>query len=315
MPLFFVLSGYLASRRNREDIPSFFKKLMISRIVPFLFFNLLILPFYFIDAAFTNSHADVPQLLSRSLYLLAGRPAFNFITWFLICLASVEVIHYLVFPLVRNDKRKMILAIILCYLAGWYAASPGNILNTLLFKDYWYVREAVLACSFYLFGSMLPAMPMLRDTLPAKSAFPMGILSTGLLVVAFNLNEGPFRICPVVAVAFAGYGNILLFPLTAIAGTVSIAIVSRWLGTIGIFQYLGRNTLVLMGLNGILAQFPNVVFLTRFQGFLSGSPLTTVFLCFVLTVLSIILCIPCVYLLNRYLPRAVGSPRPRPRTF
>ena len=74
MPLFFLLSGFLVKETQHRKLVMFMKNKFMTRIVPFFFFNILVLPCYFIYAKISNRSIDVSPLFQASFYLnlLAG---------------------------------------------------------------------------------------------------------------------------------------------------------------------------------------------------------------------------------------------------
>ena len=252
MPLFFLLSGYLVKETQHRNLFMFMKNKFMTRIAPFFFFNILILPGYFIFAKISNLSFDVSRLFQASLYLLAGMPMFSSITWFLACLLSVEVINYFLYPVFRKSRIVLLMAMVLFYIMGWGLSYKGDIIYP--YKpifDYWFIHEALVAYSFYLFGNLIAGCPLFYKKMNPWLNVLLLLLTGTCLFATFNLNNGPFRMHPVIIFSNGGYGSFLLFPLTAIAGSMCIILASRIMPSFGFISFLGRNTLPLMGLNGI----------------------------------------------------------------
>jgi acyltransferase len=301
MPLFFILSGYLIKQTQRQTFLAFMKNKFMTRIVPFLFFNILIIPCYFIEGI------DVGEFLQKALYLLAGRPGFNYITWFLACLLSVEVINYFLYPLLHRSKAVLCTVMALCYIMGWGLSHNAEIINQYMtIPDYWFIQEALVAYGFYLFGNLITAFPRLHEKMNTNFNVFLFLITAACVFATFNLNNGPFKMYPVASFAFGGYGNFLLFPFTAIAGSLCIISVSRLIPSIGFMSFLGRNTLPLMGLNGILDLFANIIFINYSMKIFSNNHLAVFVQCASLTGITLLLCVPFVILLKRYLPFAIG---------
>jgi hypothetical protein len=73
-------------------------------------------------------------------------------------------------------------------------------------------------------------------------------------------------------------------------------------------RFLGMNTLTLMGLNGILGLFVNLIFINfSLKIFLDNYNHFSIFMqCASLTGITMLLCVPCIILLKRYLPFMIG---------
>jgi acyltransferase len=287
----------------------FMKNKFMTRIVPLFFFNILILPCYFIDAKISNQSIDVSQLFQTSLYLLVGNPVFNGITWFLACLFSVEVINYLVYPLLRKSRIVLCMGMVLFYIMGWGLSYKATIINQYItIPDYWYIHEALVAYSFYLFGNLIAVCPILHKKMnPYLDVFLL-LLTATFVLATFNMNNGPFKVHPVSLFVIGGYGSFLLFPLTALAGSICIISASRLMPSFSFMSFLGRNTLSLMGLNYIFITSMNISFIQySIKNFPDNHNHFSVFMqCASLTCITLLLCVPFVIFLKRYLPFMIG---------
>jgi len=76
-----------------------------------------------------------------------------------------------------------------------------------------------------------------------------------------------------------------------------------------VLALVGRHSLILMGMNGFFFWFVNRDLANAMA--LSSSPGTVLFGCTAVTVVSLAVCMPVVWLLDRYLPQLVGRPRVR----
>jgi acyltransferase len=312
MPLFFLLSGYLVKETQHRQLFMFMKNKIMTRIVPFFFFNILILPCYFIFAKISDRSFDVSQLFQASLYfpLLAGMRTLNGLTWFLACLLSVEVINYLLYPVLRKSRIVLCMAMVLFYITGWSLSYKAAIINQYItIPDYWFIHEALVAYSFYLFGNLIATFPIFHEKMnPWLNVFLL-LLTVTCLFATFNLNNGPFKVHPVSLFAFGGYGNFLLFPLTAIAGSMCIISASRLMPSFSFMSFLGRNTLSLMGLDGIFSLFTDIFFINYYMKIffpVQQNHFSIFMQCASITCITLLLCVPFVIFMKRYLPFMIG---------
>jgi acyltransferase len=289
----------------------FMKNKFMTRIVPFFFFNILIMPYYFIFAKISNQVIDISQFFQPLLYLLAGIATFNTLTWFLACLFSVEAIHYLLYPVLRKSRIVLCITMVLFYIMGWGLSYKEDIINQyIIIPDYWFIKEALVAYSFYLFGNLIAACPIFYKKMnPWLNVF-FFLLTATCLFATFNLNNGPFEGYPVPLCINGGYGSFLLFPLTAIAGSMCIISASRLMPSFSFMSFLGKNTLSLMGLNGIIFHFVNIVLINfSLKIFFSENHFSVFMQCASLTCIELLLCVPFVIFLKRYLPFMIGYKR------
>ena len=308
MPLFFLLSGYLVKETQHRKLVIFIKNKFMTRIVPFFFFNILVMPFYFITRIISNQDIDINQF-QILLYLLTGSPIFNPLTWFLACLLSVEVINYFLYPVLRKSRIVLCMAMVLFYIMGWGLPYKAAIINQYItIPDYWYIHEALVAYSFYLFGNLIAVCPILHKKMnPYLDVFLL-LLTATFVLATFNMNNGPFKVHPVPLFVIGGYGSFLLFPLTALAGSICIISASRLMPSFSFMSFLGRNTLSLMGLNYIFITSMNISFIQySIKIFSDNHNHFSVFMqCASLTCITLLLCVPFVIFLKRYLPFMIG---------
>ena len=115
MPLFFILSGYIAKTFIAETtFSTYFRKHVVSRLLPYAFFaTLLIFP-----TLWTTDNTVGLNLPSVEGYMkgiaatfLGGFPYFNVPVWFLVCLFVVETIHYVVSRFLTSNARVILFAL------------------------------------------------------------------------------------------------------------------------------------------------------------------------------------------------------------
>ena len=105
------------------------------------------------------------------------------------------------------------------------------------------------------------------------------------------------------------FGNFLLFPLTAVAGSVFILFLAKATPSQNVVAWLGQNALILFCLNGIFYHFINGRAAQWVMDNLSGSALTIFGAGCLVTLASLALCIPFIFLFNKFVPQLVGRPK------
>ena len=321
MPLFFILSGYIAREQlNNIDFSLYLKRKAASRLVPYLFLSiLLIIPTFWTTDNTVGLDLNTVEgyVKGISVTLLAGFPYFNIPTWFLICLFVVEIMHYFSSRFLTSDSRILLIAGGY-YLLGSILAWNAGFLNPLnVFSQhgkiypYFMILEAFTGYSLYLVGVYLRRNGFLAGKVPVFRSM-LGALTCLLLVFyTYDLNKGMFTIPFYDAVILVGssHGNPILFPFTAVLGSVLIMILAKLTTDSKFLIFLGSNTLVIFGLNGVFYHFINdrlaIWLLYRHSGdfmiiFASGA---------VITCLSILLTVPFILLFNHFIPQLVGKPK------
>ena len=108
MLLFFVLAGYIAKEGALQlGFGKYLKHRLASRLIPYVFFTgLMMVLTLFITGDFFN--LTLPSLngyIQGIKLTVFGLPMFNIPTWFLLCLFSVELVHFFAFRLFKSDDR------------------------------------------------------------------------------------------------------------------------------------------------------------------------------------------------------------------
>ena len=314
MPLFFVLSGLIAKDWAAEQsIGQFAKSRFFSRIVPLIFFNAAM-------ALLSLIHKpDFPPIplatgadyASAALMTALQLPVFNVPTWFLMCLVVVECIHYAVFRFLRGSDARILVAVVLFYLAGYALNSrfqffqPGNY----ALPNWWIAYEAITMYALYLVGVLVRRWGWLSDDVAWFMLALLAIIGFAIVLFTYDLNQGPFRMkIDAVVILAAAHGHILWFPLTALAGTLAVLALGKLLERADWMAWLGRNALTLFCLNGIVYHHVNGPFAAWFMGGMPQDGWVVAASAALLSLLSIALAVQLVATLNRWLPQLVGRP-------
>lgn len=315
MPLFFVLSGFIARDWAREEsFGRFVRSRFASRLVPLLVFNLLLAlvslvakpdfpPFPLATAA---------DYLNAAVTTVTQLTIFNVPTWFLMCLTSVEIIHFFVFRFLRSSRARILLAAFAFHVVGYTLNrrfdlfAPGDLSK----PNWWLIYEAIPMYAFYLTGVLLRQYGFLAGGARAPWIAAAGAAAVALVYVTYDLNQGPFRLNIDAVVILAGaHGHWLWFPLTALAGTAAILFLAKLGEAAAWMRFLGRNALILMCLNGVFYHHLNGRFAAWFVAALPQDGWAVALAGALLSAVSIALAVPLVLMFNRWIPQLVGRPR------
>lgn len=320
MPLFFILSGYLASRQaGHESWTWFLKKQTYSRLLPYALFSILLL----VPTFFIPSHSVGLDLSSSTGYIrglfstfIGGFPVFNIPTWFLVCIFVVELFHFVCQRSVLKTISPLALSILMYVIgtvAAWYATwlNPLKLLSQREFIfPYLMVLEALTGYAFYLFGLSLRSTRWFERLNNVGSQFGLALLSLAIVYLTYDLNQGMFILAAYDAVIMVGssHGNPILFPLTAIAGSLTIISLGLLLRRSKTLRFLGANTLVIFALNGVFYHFTNDPLARLASPWIHNSDTMTLCYGVIVTITSLLLTIPALIVLNKYVPQLVGKP-------
>jgi acyltransferase len=310
MPLFFVLSGVIAKDWGKDmGLLTFVKSRLASRVVPLLAFNLALC---LISLAVTPAFPPIPLHTAADyghaiIMTLTRLPVFDIPTWFLMCLVSVEIIHALVFRLLRDSNLKIGAAIVVFYLAGYALNLQWNFLGG--GDNYWFWNEAITMYAFYLVGVLIARHDVLGLSVSRGTLILAAIAAVAIVYFTYDLNQGPFRMkVSAVVILAAAHGQIVWFVLTALAGTAAILLLAAATPAWGWLRAMGQNALIFFCLNGVVYHQVNPRLAHWFiaswpqDGWWLGVYATG------LSVLSLAAGVPVAMALNRYLPQLVGRP-------
>jgi len=321
MPLFFILSGYIAKEHVfNTGFDLYLKRHAASRLVPYVFLStILIIPTFWNTGNTVGLELPTVEgyVKGISATFLAGVPYFNIPTWFLICLFVVEMMHYITSRFLVSNYRIILISGVF-YLTGsilaWNAGilGPINILSQhgKIFP-YFMIVEAFTCYSLYLVGVCLRRNNILVGIIPAYKCFLGALACLVLLYYTYDLNKGMF-VMPfydAVILFASSHGNPILFPLTAVTGSVMVMLLAKLATDIKVLMFLGRNTLIILGLNGVFYHFINDRLATWLLALHSDDVMIILISGIVIALVSILLTIPFIFLLHYFTPQLVGKPK------
>ena len=172
--------------------------------------------------------ASLKQVVFSVLSFLRGYPSYNWVMWFVVCLFTVEILHYFVGRHATTSLRLVVLAVV-SYLIGWFLFWQSTLIvsATGIARNFWFINEALIAYPFYVAG-ILARRLRIFDRPPIIGRLLIFLALLGVTLATFDLNSGPFVYKkPVVVMAGGSHGSLWLFPLTALAGSLMMGYLAR----------------------------------------------------------------------------------------
>ena len=268
MPLFFMVSGALYSKKEKWGGKFSIKKKIRSLLIPYFTFELL---FVFFISALTGFNDILPKLIS--IVTLAGVT----VTWFLPCLFIVELIFY---SLKYTKRFRLVIVVALFFVGLCFPFSGYGIV----------ISRTFVGLGFYGFGFVC------SDWIIKKQRWYIILLSLAIFVASALLNDN-------VSMVDSKYGFIPLYVLSSLAGSLCLVHISVLLDRLKtpvnrFIGFLGMNTLIILCTHMFLIEVIRLCdykllnnWLTSlgiFEGFLMGA--------------FVILCeMPIIFISNRYL--------------
>ncbi|MEP7155368.1 MAG: acyltransferase family protein [Betaproteobacteria bacterium] len=300
MPMFFVIAGFFF-----RPSPSFWyrlQQLAWRRLAPVLFFGLLLIPLWLVGPIRHGLPLwhEVSPLLAGYMY---GMPKLDWVTWFLVCLFICEAMALACLPRIKSLAGRLLFgaacllggAALCDHIAAWGAVAGLELHAT-------FIHEAIVALGFYSIGyATFPYLVRLDKSRVAAAG--VAILCGVVVLDTFQLNH-PYANFAVMMAA-KSHGNTLFFAGTALAGAIFILVIGMLVSKLEWLAVIGRNTLPLLGLNGAFFHFFNPMLITQFPP--GDAPAAVALFAFAVTVISLLVCAPMVYLLNQYVPQLIGK--------
>ena len=229
-------------------------------------------------------------------------------------LFSVELVHYGAFRFLKSNSKILIGAVIF-YVVGYWLNLKLDIFNPLKGRvigwNYLFIHEAITMYAFYLMGIYLRRRKFLIDEVSLKILAPGAIITFLIVLFTYKLNTGPFnfRVYDAVVIIFASHGNFFWFAVSAVAGSFLILFIAKITPSQKTVVWMGQNTLILMCLNGVFYHYINARVAKWVLETLPGSALTVFWVGCLMTALSLAVCIPFIYLFDKFVPQMVGKPK------
>lgn len=300
MPLFFILSGFFA--RKHQDKLRQIKKLFLQLIIPVFAFGLLFFPLWLLFNKYRFGDFLFSEVVKRGLFYLSGTPQLDFITWFLICLFTAEVVLVLM-GLPSKFKYLNLVLGFLFLTAGFLIIENIHFFSTYseIGMNFWYIHESIIAMGFLLIGNGI--FPVISALSSKKDR--LFYLVIPIVTILLFLSQMYLKNEQVLIMSVSQHGDFIPFVVHSLLGSILIISVVMALPSNKLIRFIGSNTLILLGLNGIFYHFLNG-FIAKWTfidhpGYILSNSLFV-------SILSMALCYPAILIFNRYLPQLFGRP-------
>lgn len=289
MPLFFILCGF--SRRWKTFGAKEFGREMWKNVERYVVpYGILMLIAGELSLHNIKNYIFVNRNITYMYPLLAK--------WFLPCFFVSICLSLFLYQLVGRIKNRTVYGIIILFCAvvliilGLYfdGVRCGD-------EVLWLANIALMGCAFIFTGILLRLLYNKYLT-SCKSYYDILLLVTAVVVSVvsyrYNFTDGGYM-----AMVAGIYGTWYWFVLSAVSGTVSVILLSicisaRGGGKLKLLCYIGQNSMVIMMFHSLFIDIAKKIF--------SGLRFTSFFE----MVFCIVMCVPCIELVNRYVPSLAG---------
>lgn len=301
MPLFFFMAGFFwrPSTRISDQI----KKLVLRRLIPVFAFAALLLPLWPIHQWQWFGSVHWRNIMWQALDYFHGAPRLNWITWFLVCLFTCEFLAMLIFPKLRSRRLVFLFGVCTLFIGLVMCQNISAIVRIFgVAKNTWFIHESIVALGFYSMGyALFPQICSLAQR-HSRTVYPLGMLALGALLLTYKINNPSEYF--VVMLTSSSHGKMLPFVTSAVAGITLILSLSVIMPRLSIILFIGKNTLPLLGLNGVFVHFANARFVARLLP--ESTFFSVTIYCAAVTLFSLAVSAPIVAIMDRLVPQLVG---------
>ncbi len=260
MPFFFFVSGmFTKAHQQPQNIFPVSLILSIKRLTPVLFFNCVGLLLSCGLIVFSTGKIDLMSQLEKFMRLANGYPFFNYVTWFLVCLLVVEVIHTVQVGLFGNESLKLSIPIFL--FLGFIVSIKSDCLFLIgLPKNFWFIESSFMALFFFQSGRF--AGKGLLEVIEKRSRVQlslMTIIGIAMILILGTVNAQYIQRIPIplTLINLRIYGNIFIFISGAIIGITVLFCVGNLIKFSNLAIGIGTSTLSLLGIQGLIHSYLN----------------------------------------------------------
>ncbi|WML41199.1 acyltransferase family protein [Neobacillus sp. OS1-2] len=296
MPLFFFISGYLFSIKKYPR----FIELLISKckslLVPYISFaiiSLVLLRF------FLQEPINIKAFFDSLMYSRRNNIYFDDPLWFLTSLFTMEVIYFFVTKYVKNDYFRLFIVLATSFFAisSLDVLAGGNILP-------WSFDQTLYYILYFGLGQFIKNKEILGTRL--RTSIRLIISSVVYIVLLIYPSIYP-NVVEILNGILNLPSNLTTYIVTvswAVVAILFIIYISQFLSSISLINFLGKNSLILLGLHISFGfNFINKVVLERLHLKINNPNL----LGLAFTLGSIVLLIPICMFINNYIPFILGK--------
>ena len=291
MPLFFMLAGIF--HKNGKNYKEFIKKKIKTLLIPYFSFGIILLIFWFFIGRFFGESAIrktplikcvIGFLYSNEIPNIASMEFAPYI-WFLTCLFIIENIFYFLLKF-KIDRRKFtiigIIFIIFSELLLIFIKTPLP----------WNIVRAFKDIVFYGIGYFYSNN--FRKKIYYRKDITVGIFLFIINVCIFFLLNGKNY-----------FYEEIMYLIGGMFGSIATLKIFRCIKYNKILDFLGKNTLIIFAFHGRTGSIIKLILMLLNIQMLEDNLIFD----FIIMTLKIILCVPIVFIFNKYFPFLIGKKR------
>ncbi len=231
MPLFFFLSGYVFSNKDKFDV--FIKKKAKSLLVPYFSLGIPMVVISLLLKLYQNNFTvTVAKELVKN-FIIQKR---HWTLWYIACLFFLNIFFYLITKFAKKNISKAVIVGFMTFIGLLYYKSGGEPLP-------WNIDVCFTAVPFFFVGFVLKQNSNKTEKLLSKKSINVLLfIVSGFLNVVFgylNIKTTGKGL----EMFYSEYANPVFTYVSAFAGVFAVVLFSR-LFTLNPIKFIGRNSLV-----------------------------------------------------------------------
>lgn len=271
VPIFFFISGYLFSKS--ESFSIYLKKRINGLVVPLIFFFVVSILLQLLISAVSHNFSNL-----RPENLFNEHISVNGPLWFLVCLFVVSLIYYTI-ALIKNELLQTLVIYLL--------SITGFLLNLYKIDLPFYIDSAFSSVLYFHVGVLTRKYAGIQALQRKSKALIFALLFLVTTLFAqfhqmVDLRDNEIG------------SNYLLFLFSTFSMISTIYFFSHWVEKISVFNWMGRNTLILLCL-----QEPILRIVFYFLGWSIKGGIVGIFV-------VLVGCYFASIILHRYFPKFIG---------
>lgn len=237
LPLYFFISGLFFN--EKEDFKSFLQKKINNLLFPYLFFSSFILIVNFFIQKYPVGS------IGKYLFFCFLEP-YNYPLWFLRSLFIVHILYYFLCISIKNINYRILVCFLLSiitWLLAPYLKNHINIFSTIILLHL-NILSSIFVLPFISIADWCRNKGLLSFNIPLKLKI-CGFFFSLILLLNFstpnlNLLNAQFS------------DNLFFFYISSISGIFCVLFFSSFFNKIPLFSYIGRYSLIVLGVHAIL---------------------------------------------------------------
>lgn len=242
--IFFFISGYLSVKNEYPKLGCFLKKKIKSLLVPYLFFSVIwiIYDLFFLLVDGNFSVKKVLLVVISYLIQIRMKPI-----WFLACLFFSEILVYFILKITNNNLLALTIISVTIIVASF-------IYYTYIKKPLpWNVDLCLVSIPLMLIGAIVKKENIIEKIIKYNKIFLVFISFVFMLfaVLINYINVNVFNLLLGIDLFSNSFGNYFMFSISAILSIFSLLFLSIAFEKNKIFEYIGKNSLVIFALHSM----------------------------------------------------------------